>query len=84
MKEMESVYCAVGTESLHKTYYVYFLVCIKWRRAVLIYELGTGVLNLLDFQLVNEKQCDIAIIYHAFTVCDLICVSGARDKQCVK
>jgi hypothetical protein len=75
---MENVCCAVGTESLHKTDYAYVLVCIKWRRAVLIYELG--VLNLLDFQLVNKHQYNTAIIYHASRVCDPMYVGGSKSS----
>ena len=74
INEMDSVYCAVGTESLHKTFYVSFSVCLKWRRAVLFCEAETEVLYLIDFQLVNEKQYNIEIRYHSSTVCAWISV----------
>jgi hypothetical protein len=66
---MDSVYCAVGTESLHKIDYVSFSVCLKWRRAVLLYEVEPEVLYLIDFQLVNKQQYNIEIRYHTSTVC---------------
>ena len=67
--EMESVYCAVGTESLLKTDYFSFLVCLKRRRAVMLYEARTEVLYLIDFQLVYKQQYDMTIRYHASAVC---------------